>query len=202
MDFPFVIQPTQPHHIPALVALQERVFPSLSPEERMGTAHYEAHLRLFPEGQFVATHGDQVVGMSTTMRYHYTEEDHTFLDISGNMMLTTHEPDGQWMYDLDIGVHPDFRKKGIAKAIYEARIARCAELGLAGILTVGMPNGYAQHASEMDLDTYFAGIVAGNIIDPTVSAQQKVGFTIIKLIHNYLSDPQCGNGGVLMKLRI
>jgi hypothetical protein len=29
-----------------------------------------------------------------------------------------------------------------------------------------------------------------------------LGFELVRLIHNYLEDPQCGNGGVLMVLSI
>jgi hypothetical protein len=38
------------------------------------------------------------------------------------------------------------------------------------------------------------------LTDPTVSVQQKMGGKIQRLIHNYLDDPQCGNGGVMMIL--
>ena len=54
----------------------------------------------------------------------------------------------------------------------------------------------------MDLDDYFDEILRGNIRDPTVSVQEKMGFELVRLIHNYLEDPQCGNGGVLMVLPI
>ncbi len=194
----YVLRNTDQTHISALAALQDTIFPTLSPDERMGIKHYEAHIRIFPEGQFVILDGDKAIAMSTTMRHALTLEDHTFLEISGNMLLTTHDPDGDWLYGLDVGVLPEYRGQGLAKAIYQARHETCIALGLKGQVTVGMPNGYLNYADKMDLDTYFEAIVAGTIKDPTVSAQQKIGFEIIRLIHHYLDDPQCGHGGVLM----
>lgn len=193
---------TRPEHAPLLDALQKIVFPTLSPDELMGERHYHEHLKVFPEGQFVVVDEDRVVGMTTTMRHHLTLEDHTFLEISGNMLLSTHESDGDWLYGLDVGVHPDYRGRGLAKQLYRARQELCRQLGLKGQVTVGMPNGYLNYAHEMDLDTYFEALKAGQLTDPTVSAQQKTGFEIIRLIHNYLEDPQCGNGGVLMVLPV
>lgn len=198
----YVLQNTNVQYIRALAALQEVVFPTLSPDERMGERHYLRHLEVFPEGQFMILDGDTAIGMTTTMRHHLTLEDHTFLEISGEMTLSTHEPAGDWLYGLDVGVHPAYRGQGLAKAIYRARQELCRTLGLKGQVTVGMPNGYLQYAGEMDLTAYFEALKSGRLSDPTVSAQQKMGFEIIRLIHNYLEDPQCGNGGVLMVLPV
>ena len=69
-------------------------------------------------------------------------------------------------------------------------------------MTVGMPNGYLNYAETMTLDEYYYDILRGHKHDPTVSVQQRMGFELVRLIHGYLDDPQCGNGGVLMILPI
>jgi GNAT superfamily N-acetyltransferase len=195
-----VIQNTEVCHAEALDALQHLIFPTLSDDERMKAKHYLHHIRLFPEGQFVVLHGERAIGMSTTIRYHLALKDHTFLEISDNLWMNTHEPEGDWLYGMDVGVHPNYRGRGLAREIYRARQETCRQLGLKGQITVGMPNGYARYAGQMDLDTYYNGVAAGAIKDPTVSAQQKIGFELVRLIHGYLNDPQCGHGGVLMVL--
>lgn len=195
-----VIQNTVARHVKALDALQGLIFPTLSPAERMAERHYLHHLMLFPEGQFTVLDGDTPIGMSTTIRHHLTLEDHTFLEISDNLWMNTHEPEGDWLYGMDVGVHPDYRGQGLAREIYRARQETCRLLGLKGQITVGMPNGYARFSSEMSLDTYYKKLVSGELTDPTVSAQVRIGFRLQRLIHNYLDDPQCGNGGVLMIL--
>jgi GNAT superfamily N-acetyltransferase len=197
-----VIQNTQAEHAEPLAALQRVVFPTLSDEERMAARHYLHHIKLFPSGQFVVLDGDRCVGMSSTIRYHLALEDHTFLEISDQLWLNTHEPTGDWLYGMDVGVHPEYRGRGIARDIYRARQETCRMLGLKGQITVGMPNGYLQVVDQMSLEAYYEAILAGEIQDPTVSVQQKIGFELVRLIPNYLEDPQCGNGGVLMVLSV
>ena len=196
------LQNTQPQHTKALAALQTIVFPTLSEAERMAERHYRHHLQLFPEGQFVVLDGDQPVAMTSTIRHPLTLEDHTFLEISDHLWLNTHEPTGDWLYGMDMGVHPDYRGRGLARELYRARQETCRQLGLKGQITVGMPNGYFRYADRMPLEQYYELLVKGELKDPTVSAQQKIGFQPIRLIPNYLDDPSCGHGGVLMVLRV
>ncbi len=195
-----LLQNTRPEHAARLEALQQKVFPDLSPDEIMRAAHYLRHIETFPEGQFVFLDGEKAIGMSTTMRYHFSTEDHTFLEISGNLWMTTHEPDGEWLYGLDVGVDPDYRGMGLAREIYRARQETVRKLGLKGQITVGMINGYGKVSGEMTTDEYFEKLRKGELTDPTVSVQQRMGFEIISLIHGYLDDPTCGNCGVLMVL--
>ena len=198
----YTIQNTQPHHAQALDELQEIVFPTLAAEERMQAQHYLKHIELFPEGQFIILDGDKAIGMSTTIRYHMAMNDHTFLEVSEGLWMTSHEPEGEWLYGMDVGVHPDYRGQGLARQIYRARHETAKSLGLKGQMTVGMPNGYLDYAEKMSLDDYYYEILRGSIHDPTVSVQQRMGFELVRLIHGYLDDPQCGNGGVLMILPI
>ncbi len=198
----WIIRNTEPQDAPGLEALQQKVFPTLSPDELMTAQHYLQHIRIFPEGQFVVLDGEKVIGMSTTMRYHFSTAHHTFLEISGNLWLTTHEPEGDWLYGLDVGVDPDYRGMGIAREIYRARQEVARQLGLKGQITVGMMNGYEAVQDQYTTDEYFEKLRAGEINDPTVSVQQRMGFVIVSLIHDYLDDPKCGNCGVLMTLDI
>jgi GNAT superfamily N-acetyltransferase len=198
----YSIQNTQSHHAQALDELQEIVFPTLAAEERMQAKHYLKHIELFPEGQFIILDGNKAIGMSSTIRYHLALNDHTFLEVSEGLWLTSHEPDGEWLYGMDVGVHPDYRGQGLARQIYRARQETCKLLGLKGQMTVGMPNGYMDFMDKYTLDEYYAEILRGAIHDPTVSVQQRMGFELVRLIHNYLDDPQCGNGGVMMILPV
>jgi GNAT superfamily N-acetyltransferase len=180
--------------------LQIRVFPTLSADELMRAKHYKKHIEIFPEGQFMVLDGEKVVGATTTIRYHYSEKAHTFLEISDNLYMTTHESDGEWLYGMDVGVDSNYRKMGIARALYQARHWLCRELGLKGQMTVGMLNSYADYPEKISVKDYFDLVKAGKTMDRTVNVQQKIGFEIKSLIEDYLDDPQCGNAGAFLVL--
>lgn len=195
-----IIRQTDAKDAGQLEQLQVLVFPTLADEERFKAEHYRRHVELFPEGQFVAELDGRIVGMTTTIRYHFDFDaaDHSFEEMIDGGWLSAHQPDGDWLYGLDIGVHPEFRRMGIGRALYQARQNLVQQLELRGQVTVGMPIGYGKVKDTMPAQTYFEKVRGGEIQDPTVSAQMRIGFRPVKLIPNYLHDPACDNYGVLI----
>ena len=104
----------------------------MAEEERMAERHYLHHLKVFPVGQMVMLDGEEVIGMTSSIRYHLSLEDHTFLGVSDNLWFNTHEPQGDWLYGMDMGVHPHYRGQGLARQLYRARQEVCRSLGLKG----------------------------------------------------------------------
>jgi len=197
-----VIASGRPEHAEQLEALQRVVFPTLADEERFKAAHYRKHLELFPEGQFVGLDDERVVAATATIRLHFdfTDHSHTFADIIQGGWLTSHEPDGDWLYGADIGVHPEYRRRGLAQALYAARQELVWALGLKGQVTAGMMSGYGAVKHRMSAEDYYDGLVTGRINDPTLSMQRQVGFEFRALLSNYLQDPICDNYSVLIVL--
>jgi GNAT superfamily N-acetyltransferase len=187
-----IITTTQPQHATQLEALQQLVFPTLSKDSLMRKEHYLNHIQIFPEGQFVAVYNDKVIGMTTAIRYHlHLDDRHTFNDVFDNGFLNTHEPNGDWLYGMDIGTHPDYRGMGIAKFLYDARQETVHRLGLKGQYTYGMLSGYGALKNSMSAEIYYQQVVEGKLKDPTVSRQIKNGFKSYGLVPGYVEDPVC-----------
>jgi GNAT superfamily N-acetyltransferase len=197
-----VVASARPDHATQLEALQRVVFPTLADEQRFKAVHYLKHLELFPSGQFVGLDGDRVVAATATIRLHFdfAGVSHNFADIIQGGWLTSHQPDGDWLYGADIGVHPDYRRRGLAQALYAARQELVWALGLKGQVTAGMMSGYGSIKHKMSAEEYYQGLVTGRITDPTLSMQQRVGFEFRGLLKDYLSDPVCDNYSVLIVL--
>jgi GNAT superfamily N-acetyltransferase len=197
-----VIASTRAEHAGPLEELQELCFPTLAPEQRFVAAHYRKHLELFPEGQFVALDGDRVVGGTSTCRLHFDFDHvgHTFDDVIQGGWLTSHEPDGDWLYGADISVHPDHRGRGLARGLYAARQDTVRRLGLKGQVTAGMMRGYGAVKDRMTAEEYYRGLQGGTINDPTLSAQLKIGFELRRLLPRYVHDPVCDDYAVLIVL--
>ena len=193
---------TRPEHAAQLQELQDLCFPTLAVEQRFRAPHYLKHIELFPDGQFVVLDGERVVGMTSTVRldFDFEHPGHNFDDIIQGGWLTAHLPTGSWLYGADIGTHPEYRRRGIAKALYVARHDTVRRLGLKGQVTVGMLPGYAKVKDTMSIREYYEGVKDGRLNDPTVSAQMAVGFEVRGLMQNYLDDPVCDNSGACLVL--
>lgn len=198
----YVVRTTRADDAAALERLQEIVFPDLAPAERFRAEHYRRHVELFPAGQFVVALGEEVVGMTSTLRRDVDLDhvQHTFAEVIDGGFLTSHDPGGRWLYGVDVGTHPEHRRRGVARALYAARHATVRALGLEGQVTVGMPNGYAAHRHELTPRAYYEALLDGRLGDPTISAQRHLGFEPRALIERYLHDPTCGDCGVFLVL--
>ena len=199
-----VVQNTRAEHVEQLEELQKIIFPTLSSEEHIRAVHYLRHLEVFPEGQFVITDKDHVIGMTTTMRtnFDFANYEHTFAETIAGGWLTNHNPNGDWLYGLDMGILPAYRGRGLARILYRARHEMAKTLGLKGQLTVGMMSGYGAVSDQMSGEAYYQELLTGKRKDPTLSKQMKIGFEPIALMPEHVNDPVCGNYGVLIKLDI
>lgn len=198
------IVPTRKEHVWELERLQEIVFPNLCDSQRIKAGQYLNQIKNFPEGQFVAVKekDETIVGMTTTLRVDESKAliSHSFEEIFKDGNLDNHDPNGEWLYGLDLGTHPDYRGLGIGRALYNARKNAVEKLNLKGQVTVGMLNGYQKAQAYESVDEYYLDLKNGKIKDPTVSMQQKIGFKIKEIVKDYLDDPTCGNAGVLLML--
>ena len=199
-----VITNLLPQHANKLEALQRIVFPSLAEDELILAKHYLHHYQIFAEGQFVILDGEEVVGMTTTMRYDFDFDNHhhTFKETISGGWMHKHDHEGQWLYGLDVGVHPNYRGKGLARELYRARQNLAVHLKLKGQLTVGLLSGFGLVNEPISAETYYQQLLLGQRSDPTLGPQLKIGFKPLGLIKDYVNDPSCGNCGVLLQLDI
>ncbi len=188
-----------------LEAIQQASFPTLSPDELITADHYKRHVEVFPEGQFAAIKisGDEagkVVACSTDFRIDMDFEhyEHRYIDIVDGNWLGNHNPNGQWLYGADIGVHPDHRGQGISKLMYAARHDLAKRLNLKGHVAGGMLIGYGEYKASLSVEDYVAKVVAGEIFDATLSVQLRRGFQVRGIIQNYVEDASCDNKAALI----
>lgn len=149
------------------------------------------HIEQFSEGIFVAETEGKLVGLAITMRTNRGPDEPAlkWLDAIGGEFVTAHDPNGRWLYGVDFGVHPDYRKHGIGTRLYRARFEFVKRLGLAGFYAGGMLQGYKNFHRQMSLQEYANRVRAGEIVDPTLTMQMKRGFRPGQVIEDY-----CGIG--------
>lgn len=161
-------------------------------------------LERFPEGQFVATTYvdgmEKVIGMATTMRTARTPDEPAlpWYDVIGSFGLRNHDPEGEWLYGVEIAVHPDYQRRGVATALYKARLALVEQLGLRGWYAGGMLMGYDRYRETFTPKEYAQRVIAGDLDDPTVTMQLHQGLEGRAIIEDYYPEWRAGNTAVLL----
>jgi GNAT superfamily N-acetyltransferase len=151
----------------------------------------ESHIRIFPQGQFVAVEPDgTVVGYASTLILSLTPEyaEHTWCKITADGLFTNHNPNGDSLYGADISTHPKYRHEGIGTILYGARKELALKWALKRMIAGGRLYNYCEHAGIMSPLEYAHEVVAGRIHDPVLSFELDNGFKFIKILPNYLSD--------------
>jgi len=189
-----IIDTLHPRHFDALAALQYRCFPTVSPAEYYRQEHFASHHKIFPQGSFVASvvdgRGEMVIGFGSGIYtdFDFAHPNHSSQEISGNGFYTTHNPAGAWYYAVDLGVHPDYRRHGVGRVIYDARKALVRRENKRGIVAGGLLADYAAHRGRLSVAEYAARVAAGELYDSTLSFQINNGFTYLGLIENYVTN--------------
>lgn len=189
----------------ALAGIQAACFATLSPDQRLRAEHYRAHVATFPEGQHaVVERATGILAASSTdfrTRVDFARFQHRYMDAVGDNWLRGHDPEGDWLYGADIGVHPDFRGRGLSTLLYDARHALIRRLGLRGHVVGALPRGYPRFAGGLAIEAYVAAVVRGAKADPVLSVLLRRGYEVYGIIPDYVADPSCANYGVFMVWR-
>lgn len=190
---PVAVRNTTAADFAGIMELSRKVYPESPPWSEQ---QLESHLRVFPEGQFVAveTRGGRVVGMAASLILLWDDYDPTmdWRDFTDQGMFTNHDPEhGRTLYGAEVMVDPDRQRSGIGKKLYAARRELVERLGLLRIRAGARLRGYHRFTGRMTAEQYVSRVVRGNISDPTLSFQIRQGFHVLAVVHNYLGhDPE------------
>ncbi|MEZ0007315.1 putative amidohydrolase/ribosomal protein S18 acetylase RimI-like enzyme [Flavobacterium sp. 28YEA47A] len=148
----------------------------------------EKLLSLFPEGQLVILVDDKVVGsaLSILVNYKKASSNHTYQKITGNFSFSTHDPDGEVLYGIDVFIDPAYRGLRLGRRLYDARKELCETLNLKSIIFAGRIPKYSQYSEEMSPKEYIDKVRMSELYDPVLSFQLSNDFHVLKIMKNYL----------------
>ncbi|HXW03340.1 MAG TPA: GNAT family N-acetyltransferase [Nitrosarchaeum sp.] len=182
--------------IPKIVELQKAAFPYMAAEGvYWKPEQLEAHLKVFPEGQFVADYHGKIVGSCSSLIVKFDPEykEHTWKEACGDSVFSAHNPKGDSLYGADISTHPDNRRLGVATKIYDARKELAIKLNLRRIIAGARLFNYCEFAKELSPLEYVQKVLKHEIREPVLEFQLKNGFKFIKILNDYMKDPRSLN---------
>ncbi len=181
-------------------ALELAVFPHANPEDLLNEEDIKIYSQVFPEGFFVILDGDRVAGQGAGifLDFDFDHPQHTIAGITGEHQCANHNPAGDWYYGTDMAVHPDYRRRGIGKQLYELRKDLVRRHNKRGIIAGGHMPGYSRYKEEMDTETYLGKVAVGEFYDPTLTFQMENGFRIVTILRQYIRDEMTNGDSALI----
>ena len=168
--------------------IMERVYT----EKGMGIPEtkFRDQLTAFPEGQIcIEDHGTVVAAaFAAIVDYDKFGDHHTYDEITGDSSLTTHDPNGDVLYGVDVIVDPDYQGMRLGRRLYEARKELCRNLNLTSIVAGGRIPGYSAVADELSPQEYIEQVRRKELYDPILSFQLANDFDVKRLIRGYLPE--------------
>jgi len=190
---PIAVRNTRPEDFDGVIEMTRQIYPASLPWTSVQLA---SHLRVFPQGQFVAVETDsqRVVGMAASLIVWWDDYDlmEHWRDFTDSGMFTNHDPvHGRTLYGAEVMVRPSEQRRGIGSKLYVARRRLVEELGLLRIRAGARLRGYGRYAHRMSAEEYAWKVANGGLRDPTLSFQLKQGFHVLAVVPGYLAhDPE------------
>jgi predicted amidohydrolase/GNAT superfamily N-acetyltransferase len=175
--------------IEGIRAVMAKAYPSFGAHGVYSEAQLRGQMHQFAEGQFVATYEGRIIGYCATFRIpeSLALAKHDWASITGRGYASRHDPQGDWLYGMDVCIDPDFRGRRIGQRLYNERKRLCHHLRLKGVVFAGrMPNLARRWNSVGSAENYLKLVQEGKQRDPVIGFQLRNGFEIIGVLPDYL----------------
>ena len=159
-------------------------------------------LALFPEGQICIEDKGRVVACALALIIDYIslEHDHSYEDIVSDGSFEGHDPDGDYLYGIDLFVDLNYRDMRLGRRLYDARKSLCEELNLKGMIVGGRIPNYRRYVRELTPMEYIRKVQKREIIDPVLTFQLANDFHPKRAIRNYIpKDSKSGSYAVWLE---
>ncbi|MBU0678655.1 MAG: GNAT family N-acetyltransferase [Verrucomicrobia bacterium] len=174
--------------IETIQALSEKVYAG------SGMGAYPAdmlrgQINQFPEGQFVVVHGERVIAYCATfiISGDIALKPHSWMEITGGGYAARHDPDGDYLYGMEVCVDPEYRGFRIGQRLYNERKKLCQEWRLKGIVFGGRLPSLHRRIKQYDhVEAYVEAVRQKKHRDPVLSFQLGNGFEILGVLPDYL----------------
>lgn len=149
----------------------------------------------FPEGQVVVKVNNQIAGcaLSIILDYDRFEDGHTYAEVTGNYSFSTHDPEGDMLYGIDVFIKPEFRGLRLGRRLYDYRKDLCERWNLKGVAFGGRIPNYHKFKDELSPREYIDKVRKKEIQDPVLNFQISNDFHPAKVLKNYLEGDTASN---------
>lgn len=188
--------------IPGVHACQLAAYHDFPPKHLCTERDYQSQFAAFPEGQVLAEIDGQIVGYATSLIVQIDDDArwHSYEEISGAGTFRTHTPSGDTLYGGDIAVHPEWRGRGVASKLYDARKDIMRRYNLRRMVAGGRIPGYADYAGLMTPEEYVEKVKRRELRDRALNTHLKAGYDVKGVHLDYLEDEASLNYATFLEM--
>ncbi len=152
-------------------------------------------LQKFPDGQVVIKVDGKIAGcaLSIIVNSDRISRAHTYKEITGNYTFSSHSPNGDILYGIDIFIKPEFRGLRLGRRLYDYRKELCEKLNLKSIVFGGRIPFYHKYARELSPKQYIEKVRSKEIDDPVLNFQLSNDFHPIRVLKGYLEGDKASS---------
>ena len=185
--------------VEGIVRLDNEVWPEFPATTGMITER----IKNFPRGNIVALVDGEIVGYLAVQLMDYDLLDPKALSwnelTNFGTTIGTHNPKGKVIFGMADSVSPRFRNLGIAISLVLSGWRIGVEQNVIGCVLGSRIPDYHKHKSQFTVDEYIRQRREdGKFLDAGLRLYASDGFKPIKVVPNYINDPESDNYGVLV----
>ncbi len=177
----------------AVSKMQLLAFPTMKPWSQ---EQWENVTQVFPEGQIGIEVDGILAASSCSLILNFDEfsQSHGWAAITGNGTLSTHNPNGDTLYGIEIMVAPAYRSMRLARRLYDERKQLVINRNLKRIVVGGRLPNYHLVADTLTIKAYVQQVIDKKMVDPVLTTQLSNDFTLKRIIRDYLpgDTESCG----------
>lgn len=154
----------------------------------------------FGEGQVCIEDNGRPVAIALSVIVDFTllGKNHTYNKVTGSGSFKNHDPEGDYLYGIDVTVDPDYRGMRLGRRLYDARKDLAVNLNLKGILLGGRIPGYRQYAKQMSAQKYIEKVKKLEIVDNVLTFQLSNDFHVRNLLPDYWTEDHHSRGNAVL----
>lgn len=182
----------------ALREVSGRVYKGVAPPWSEST--FRQLINTFPEGQVcIEDHGRLIaVAFSLIIDFSLFGDHHTYSQITANGTYTTHDPEGDYLYGIEVIVDPEYQGMRLGRRLYDARKELAENLNLKGILLGGRIPGYHKYSGKMSPQEYIIAVKNKEVHDRVLTFQMSNDFHVRNLLDDYWPEDHHSRGNAVL----
>lgn len=168
-----------------------------------GKRLFDLQFKKFPEGQILIEVDKKIVGYacSIIVQMDSDEATYTYDEITGSGSFSTHFLSGDTLYGADIGIIPEFRRKGLVSHLYEHRLKLMKKFNLKRMVAHGRIPGFINYAGKMNAEEYVEKVTKGKIKDPALTVHLRAGYKVKSVLLDFVKDKASMNYATWLVLK-